>query len=473
MSFRKRLIATAAVCTMAALALYGSTLSMRPREENKEYSLLGEKETIYFWYEDDSLTNYLNSAAVSFGEREDVRVIPQLTSESEYLEAINEASLRSEQIPDAYILTNESLGKAYLAGLASEILDKAGVCDERLFPKAALNAVTYHGKRIAYPLSYETSVLVYNQTYLEEWANQQASKTPEEFEEEEGEELLEVEEGEADSEGEDIAEDASENVVKTAEEYLAEAVPTTVDGILSFADSFDVPENVEGVFEWDVSDILYNYWFVGNYMVVGGEQGDDPSMLIINNEETVQCLEAYKAMNQFFSIESETTTYDSVVEDFIQGKTVFTVATTDIVKRLEEAKAAGEFAYEYGIATMPDVNAELGGRSMSVTNAVVINGYSRHRELAERFAQYLTTEAAGELYDKTGKMAACASAYTQEGAYKTMFAEYADSVPLPKMIETENYWMHLEVLFSKIWNGKDVAEALTELDEQMRLQMSQ
>ena len=45
-------------------------------------------------------------------------MIPVLTSDSEYLEAINQETLHSDQIPDIYLLSSDSLEKAYLAGLA-------------------------------------------------------------------------------------------------------------------------------------------------------------------------------------------------------------------------------------------------------------------------------------------------------------------------------------------------------------------
>ena len=41
--------------------------------------------------------------------------------------------------------------------------------------------------------------------------------------------------------------------------------------------------------------------------------------------------------------------------------------------------------------------------------------------------------------------------------------EYADSVSLPKMLETGNFWMQLEVLFSKVWNGADVTTLVEQL----------
>ena len=108
---------------------------------------------------------------------------------------------------------------------------------------------------------------------------------------------------------------------------------------------------------------------------------------------------------------------------------------------------------------------------MSVTNTVVINGYSSHKELANRFAQYLTGEYAENLYERTGKVPASLSANEKVDALQITMLEYEDSVPLPKMLETGNFWMYLEVLFSKVWNSADVPTALGQLADQMAVQM--
>ena len=101
MRLKKRLTAVAAVLVMAASVFCGSILGAGEAEDaDMPMSWFEQKETIHFWYSDEALTNFLNSAAVAFGEREGVRVIPMLVSENEYLEAINDASLNSNQIPD-------------------------------------------------------------------------------------------------------------------------------------------------------------------------------------------------------------------------------------------------------------------------------------------------------------------------------------------------------------------------------------
>lgn len=474
MFLKKRMIATAAVIAMAAAAVYGSTQEMSQTQDTGErLQLFRGKETIYCWYSDEALSGYINAAAVSFGEQNKVRVIPVLTSDSEYLEAVNQETLHSAQIPDIYLLSSDSLEKAYLAGLATKVPDTEGICDTDHFSRAALAAVTYDDKIIGYPVYFDTSALVYNEDYLRTWATQQAEKELSGSSDNdepvgEGEEIIEEDSLPEDQTTDQVtADEATVNAL--AEQYFAKALPSTVDDLLNIADTFDAPEGVEGVMKWDVNNIFYNYWIVGNYMIVGGDPGDDRNDININNPETIQCLEVYKALNQFFFIESDTVTYDSVIQDFIDGKTMFTIGTTDVVKRLEDAKADSSLTFNYGIARMPDVSAELQSRSLSVTGAAVINGYSEHKELADRFAAYLSEEYADGLYERSGKMpASIHAAENADNGALTIFAnEYADSVSLPKMLETGNFWMQLEVLFSKVWNGEDVTTLVQQLADNM------
>ena len=310
MFLKKRIIATAAVIAMAAAAVYGSTQEMsQTQESGSGLQLFRGKETIYCWYSDEALSGYINAAAVSFGEQNNgVRVIPVLTSDSEYLEAINQETLHSDQIPDIYLLSSDSLEKAYLAGLASKVPDTVGICNTDHFSQAALSAVTYDQKLIGYPVYFDTSALVYNEDYLRTWATQQAEKELAGSSENdepigEGEEIIEEDSLPEDQTTEQVtADEAAVNAL--AEQYFAEALPSTVDDLLNIADTFDAPEGVEGVMKWDVNNIFYNYWIVGNYMIVGGDPGDDRNDIDINNPETIQCLEVYKALNQFFFIES-------------------------------------------------------------------------------------------------------------------------------------------------------------------------
>lgn len=445
---RNKLLAILAIVIFLSFTFWGSTY-----EVGKEDSLLSvfdkEKETIYFWYDDESMSDYINSAAVMFGDKYKVRVLPQLVSESKYLEAINHATLYEEHMPDAYLISNDSLEKAYLAGLATPVADVSNRMNTIHFPQVALDAVTYKGKQVAYPLYYETSVLLYNETFLKEWARQQAVREAEEVQGSMEEAALQA----------------------RADEIMESAIPQTIDDILKVADSFDPPESVEGIFKWDVSDIFYNYYFVGNHMIVGGSTGDDPTQVSINNPEVISSLEIYKALNEFFYIEPENVTYESVLQDFMEGKIMFTIATSDALKVLEDAQKAGEFPFEYGFAMLPAPGEGLESRSLSVTAAVAINGYSENAQLAEQFAVYMTTDYAPRLYERSGRLASYHHVKHSNELFSVFKQEYERSVSLPKMVETGNYWVQLEILFSKVWNGGDVAKLTEELAQKIDTQI--
>ena len=478
---RKRLLAVLLiVCVMAGMLYLGNENEYVGKEEEIS-TLFRDKETIYFWYSDEALTDFIASAAVAFGEEKDVRVIPVLTSDSEYLEALNQASLHSTQIPDAFILSNDSLEKAYLSGLASRITDEAGICNEDHFPGTALSAVTYKDKLVAYPYYYKTSALLYNKTYLEAWTAEQLQKAAEgdgeEATDDTGEDAADASAADnVDASATDDADasgemEVTEDTLTVTPEQLEAGIPANMDEMLAFADNYDAPENVEAVLRWDVSDIFYNYFFVGNYMVVGGECGDDETAVDINNEAVKQCLEVYQNLNQFFYIESDSVSYESVVQDFIDGKIVFTIATTDVLAKLKQAKEEGTFPYEYGIAMLPGPGAELKAKSLSVTNCVVVNGYSEHRELANEFAAFLTNEYYDNLYERTGKVSANLAANAGNEDLQVFMEEYKHAGSLPKMIETSNFWIQLEILFSKVWEGEDAAGLLQELSDKITTQL--
>ena len=108
----------------------------------------------------------------------------------------------------------------------------------------------------------------------------------------------------------------------------------------------------------------------------------------------------------------------------MSGKLVFTIATTDVMERVQEAKADGSFVWEYGAAPLPDINKEVCTRGISVTNGIAVNGYSKKRSEADAFSSWLSTEGAAKLYDRTGHVAALQTAASQNGEMAAFWQEY-------------------------------------------------
>lgn len=487
MSLKKRLAAVAILVIAASLTFGVARSGKQISEKRKETDVASDKETLYLWYTDEALTSYLSSAAVAYGEEHGIRVVPVLETGLEYLEKINQSSLESD-VPDLYILGHDSLEKAYLAGLASEVRS-GDMKMEDAFMGTALQAVTYKDKLIGYPFYFETSALLYNKTYLRDMAQSRLEAEEVQAEEADAKQEEKAQSGDADtrqsSEGQSTEADTRQGSEAQTEEdqesrfseeqitaKMQEILPDTIEDMKNFANNYDAPRQVEGVFKWDVTDIFYNYFFVGAAMNMGGEAGWDTEQIDIYNENAIRSMQEYQEMSQFFSIDTSEISYEGVLDEFMAGKMVFTVATTDAVFALEHAAADGLFEYEYGIAMTPSINDELKTRPLSMTSCVVINGYSAKSEEANEFAKYLTTEYDQILYARTGKVSAALDVDYGYEALEQFAAEYEKSISMPKMIETSNFWVQLEVAFSEIWNGADANEKLKELSEQMKSQIT-
>ena len=466
MNKKKRFLSVILTVCVLCISLFfakhgGSVLS----GENSSF-FSTKKTTIRLWYDDDALTDYLLQVAVTYNDTHKyTRLEPTLVSALEYLENISAASAAGEMYPDLYILTNDSLEKAYLAGLAIPV--ESSTLTESQYPQAALKSVTYNGQYIAYPYYFETSTLLYNKTYLEAAARDS-------LENEYYLENMEEPDGSTDQEASDSA--SFEGSVEISDEQVAQRVnemlPSTITDIIKFAETYNAPAEVEAVFKWDVSDIFYNYCFVGNYINIGGDAGDNSQLIDIYNENTIRCMSLYQQLNQFFAIDSHTSSYEEIIQDFVGGKIVFTLATTDVLRSIAQAQQDGECPYEYGVVSMPSLMDDIGTRTMSVTRCIVVNGYSEHSKEASEAAEYLCGRYDDSLYEMTGKVSANKNVQHKESGLSGFMEAYEESVPMPKMIATSNFWMQLEIAFEEIWEGADPNETLRNISSKVKTQVS-
>lgn len=512
MSLSKRLLVIAVITALIAGILFVGRKNNLMEAENKENAYY-KTQTLYFWYSDERYTDFLTNAAVEFhAENPGTRVIPVLVSSFEYLKTINDASVTGENFPDLYILSNESLEKACLAGLACKVKDYSGILNDQHYPTAAIDAVTYRKEKIAYPLTFETTALMYNKTYLQEWVDSVNAGGKVEGE---GVSLEDMEISEEDAENFEGTDNSSEQVESSEQMTLESVIPKSFDDLYYFSDQYETKDKVKTLVKWDISDVLYNYLFIGAYMQVGGDTGDDTSLIDIYNDKTLECMNAYKGLNDIFSFDSDAD-YETNLNGFLEGDSLFTIVSTDAIaksrdlndtknskiKELEdtladvtekaskEADAEGKEeadkakiesiqkeideidVYEYDFARIPYVKDTLKSRTLSVTDAIVINGYSEDKADADKFATFLSDYCASMIYQKTGRLAASYSAGYEEGSAEKLFQEeYNDSIPLSKLVEASNLWVQLEITLKEIWNGSDPSECLKALSEQIKSQL--
>lgn len=404
----------------------------RERELAEEAGELAEEaKQLTLWYTDDKLNAYLVEAASEFEKQHHVEVTLQLVTAVDYIEHINTASISDLGGPDLFITSSELLEKARLSGLTVE---NDSFLERELkasFPQKALDAATCGGKLMAYPFYFETCFLLYNKGYT------------------------------------DMA-------------------PATIDEILTYADNFEgsaATEKVESIFKWNVADIFFNFFFISNYVNLGGATGDNRSEVDLSAEEIVRCLEYYQSLNAFFAIDADEVTTDDVLQEFIDGKIVYTIAKTDAIARLDAAIAEGlvyqvpeeeaeNNGYFYGIAQVPDLTEELHTKGLSVTNSVVVNAYSKERELAKEFAKYLTYDKVDSLYTMANKMPVKMGVSYENEEMNLLFAQYEDSVEVPKITDLSNYWIEMEIAFANIWRGNDVGTEIESVNQMVQAQLA-
>ena len=407
-----------AICIVLLVFAQMTQVAFSYHKEQQEAALTGqtpEPEELTLWYTDEKLNAYLVEAASAFEEKTGVEITLQLVTAVDYIEHINTASISDLGGPDLFITSSELLEKARLAGLTVENDSFTSRELSADFPAKALEAATCGGKLMAYPFYFETCFLLYNKNYVE-------------------------------------------------------GAPASIDEILAYADGYessDATAKVENIFKWNVADIFSNFFFIANYVNLGGETGDDASQVQLTADEVTACLQYYQSLNAFFAIDADEVTTESVLQEFIDGKIVYTIAKTDAIATLDAASED----YFYGIAQVPDLTGELVTKGLSVTNSVVVNAYSRERDTAKEFARYLTYEKAGELYAKSNKMPVRLGMEYENPEMTVLLEQYENSVEVPKITDLSNYWIEMEIAFANIWKGNDVQSEVDSVSQKIMQQL--
>lgn len=458
---KRRVLSIVVIVLTLGVLTFIAFYHISARKTSDQTPISKGKTTLRFWYTDDSLTDVLNAVAVAYSEenKNNVRVEMVLTEEADLLDNVYQASVHpdEETAPaDLYLITNDTLEKAYLSGVAAEVTDDifAGISDVE---QGARSAVTYNGKVVAYPFFYETTTLLYNATYLEQHAIRALRN-----------ELVDAEDAEETSGGEtEEVQFTQEQINKKALELL----PTTIPLLEDFANDYDAPEGVEAVMEWPVSDVLYNMGFAGDAMSVGGVNGDDGDAIDIANTATIEALTAFQELNQFFSFGSNDLEYEQVLQRFMEGKIVMTVVSTDALSEMADAFADGTFQNGYGFGLIPAINETAVSRPLSITSVVAVNGFSDHPDEAADFAKYLTQSSADLFEERTDLLTVYGeSNLPGEDVFRM---SYNNSMAIPKMMSTGNFWVQMEIAFTRIWEGEDVAAVLYDLSNDLERQRTQ
>lgn len=426
------------ICAVACITA-GMTLYAASGQESAETAQTAPTcEELDFWYTAEAYQPYLESAVAAYKEKTGVEVKLHYRNKSVYAEELEQAVIqKAEDAPDVFLTENKALSNLYAEGMAAEVNDSFFESHKAEYSTKAYDSVTYHGKYVAYPLGFDTSIFLYNTnaTTVEVLAQEDT----------------------VDEDGDSIPEQ-----IETAEKTI---IPATFEDVLEFSESFDGMSGVENVFKWDVTDVFSNYFFAGAYMNIGGESGEEET-IDLANEKSLMAMQYFKNMKEYFALDMSSLTYEDIVDEFADGKTVFVVVRTDALKKIEKQNAekaaaisAGDASGEdklpepvsFGILPMPKLTEELETRPMSETTTVVVNDFSDEKEAAKAFAEFLTYEYADSLYEKTGVFSAKICNADNSAIVQGVYEQYENSVSMPKSKLTDTILLRLEAAFANIW----------------------
>lgn len=391
---------------LAVCMLVGCGKQEEEQETSEEITTAGKVE-MNLWYTDESIGAYLASAAEAFGQEHNVIITPMQVSAIDYLENINQKNIDGTDMVDIYILNSESLEKAYMSGLTT-VLDK----DMSNYPNIAESACYYQGKMVAYPVYFETEYFLYNKD-------------------------------------------------------IVAGPPESFQAIIDFASSDEMSgeqaelyQNLENILKWDVLDLFCNYQFVGAYLNIGGEDRDNRDIVDMNNEKVLEALSFYKGLNQSLYFDAEEVDYQTMIQSFLEGRLLYTIGTTDSLGLLQQSEM------NYGISAIPPLTDSLESKGISINYVAAVNPYSEAVGLAEEFADYISDSYADKCYELSG-MLPCKkldSYAIEEFAY--VVEAYEKSAQLPKLMDTTNFWVELEVVLNDIWKAEmreeEAEEGLTD-----------
>ncbi len=406
MKIIKKLISVAMVCVMfTSVAACGKT------DKDKEARNLAIETpvTINVWYDNKDYESYLNNVASGLKAANNlITVNPVYVEVQDMVDTIYTETVRNNNAPDVYLMSSENNDKVYLLGLMLENDSYDNIYNEKTYGKAAINSASYKGKMYGYPVSFSMPVMVYNKNY-------------------------------------------------------AESVDSYAE-LLQISDNYSVTEdnqNITRVFDFDASDMLLNYPYVGHYVNIGGECSEDANVFTIDEQNFKKALKEYSSLKDKFGIDRKESTYNSCVDEFVQNKLLYTIVNTDDLKKIDDSGVS------YGIIPIPCLSDELESLPMSITTLAIVNPYTSNITVAKAVAKAISYDYADSMQSLSGHISARADLAAKgkkadNTNYNMLHDIYSDSIVKAKYLGVQNIYMEYEILIHQVWDGKNVDDAYNE-----------
>lgn len=209
-----------------------------------------------------------------------------------------------------------------------------------------------------------------------------------------------------------------------------------------FAFEGEKDKNVGFLAKW--TDFYFSYGLISGYGgYVFGKDGTDPSDIGLNSKGAIEGIEYARDWFQnvwpkgMLDIKSSG---DFMEDQFLNGK------TAAIINGPWSAASYNEAGLNYGVAKIPTLNNGNGYSAFGGGKAWVVSNYSKHKDIAQKFIDYLTTEEnQTKLYEVTNEVPAnnkarTAAAATDNEITQAVIEQYADADPMPNIPEMGEVW---------------------------------
>ena len=149
-----------------------------------------------------------------------------------------------------------------------------------------------------------------------------------------------------------------------------------------------------------------------------------------------------------------------MLQEFIDGKTVYTIAKTDAIAAIDKALAAEGRDGLRGRRSVLRNRPGAGSDRRAGHEGPVCDKLRRGERLlrpegaGEKLCPYLTFEKAEDLYGLTDKMPVRLGVEYENPEMGVLLEQYENSVEVPKLTDLSNYWMEMEIAFAKYLAGQ-------------------
>ncbi|MCL3777869.1 MULTISPECIES: maltose ABC transporter substrate-binding protein [unclassified Actinomyces] len=240
---------------------------------------------------------------------------------------------------------------------------------------------------------------------------------------------------------------------------LVSEVPTTFEGLISFARDFNAANSGKYGYVMDVGNFYYTFPFMtkgGNRLF--GDDGLDDQAPNLNAPEAVEGFTGFQRLREVLPVAAADLSTDTVDGLFASGNAAIHLSGPWNVKNFTDS------GISFGVAPVFALDGDSEpATTFAGVRTMFVSAYTDHPAEAAAFAAFLTTPEMQQLRaDITGMMGVSTSSLTYESEATEGFSQQMEhTFAMPKIARMAKVWDALNAASSNIWDGADVAGELS------------